>query len=189
MKLLRRLGYAAFVLAALAAGQAIQSAEPNFNHNLRPFPVAGEVGTEVAARTFTAQVQLVRCAAALRIGDTILDTQGVWIVAKLRVGARFKPTSIAYAAARDGAGRVYQTTDRVTLNLVTGGHVMQPGLPYEGEIAIEVPTAAAGSLTLLLADNSIDQRMDSMAEIRLPISDGAACSAEPTTLLAPKALS
>ncbi|MEU8078503.1 hypothetical protein AB0B31_24045 [Catellatospora citrea] len=189
MKLLRRLGTAAFVLAALAAGQAVHSAEPNVNHALRPFPVAGEVGAEVAARTFTARVQLVRCAAALRIGEHVLDTQGVWIIAKLRVGARFKPTSIAYAAARDGAGKIYQTTDRVSLDLVSGGLTMQPGLPYEGEIAIEVPTASAGSLTLLLADNSLDQRMDSMAEIGLPISDGHACSAEPTTLLAPKSVS
>lgn len=189
MKLLRRLGSALFVLAALAAAQAVHTAEPTLNHARRPFPVAGEVGEDVHGRTFTARVQQVRCAAALKIGEHVLDTQGVWIVAKLRVGARFEPTSIAYAAARDAADRVYQTTDRVSLYLVTGGLTMQPGLPYEGEIAIEVPTASAGSLTLLLADNSLDQRLDSMAEIRLPISDGSACSPEPTTLLDAKAVS
>ncbi|MFC7242455.1 hypothetical protein ACFQO7_08165 [Catellatospora aurea] len=189
MKLLRWLGSAVFVLAALAAAQAVQTAEPTLNDARRPFPVVGQVGEDVHARTFTVRVQQVRCAAALKIGEHVLDTQGVWIVAKLRVGARSEPTSIAYAAARDAADRVFQTTDRVSLDLVTGGLTMQPGLPYEGEIAIEVPTAAAGGLTLLLADNSIDQRLDSMTEIPLPISDGSACSPEPTTLLAARAVS
>ncbi len=188
MSLLRRLGAAAFVIAVLAAGHAATSTLPDRNEQLRPFPATGEFGTEVAAREFTVRVSAVRCAAELKIGTAILTTQGVWIVVKLRLTARSEVTAIQYAAIRDAAGRVYEVTDRFEQTLVAGGRRLQPGIAVEGEIALEVPATSTGTLTLLLASTFVDHRMDSMAEIPLPIGDVRAALREPATteVLAPR---
>ncbi|WP_155374438.1 hypothetical protein [Catellatospora vulcania] len=188
MSLLRRLGGLLLVAAVLAAGQAVADSPPDRNHQLRPFAVSGDFGTDVVGRDFAVRAVAVRCAAQLKIGDAIMDTQGVWVVVKLRLSARTEPSHISYAAVRDASGRIYQTTDRFDQLLVTGGRSIQPGLPVEGEIAIEVPAASAGDLTLLVASTFVDHRMDSMAEIPLPISDVTAVLANPapTEVLAPR---
>ncbi|WP_144122300.1 hypothetical protein [Catellatospora sichuanensis] len=191
MKLLRRLGSFLLIAAVLAAGQAVGDATPDRNHQLRPFAVAGDFGTDVVGRDFAVRAAAVRCAAQLKIGDEILETQGVWIVVKLRLSARTEPVRIRYAAVRDASGRIYETTDRFEQYLVSGGRNIQPGLPIEGEVAIEVPAASAGDLTLLVASTYVDHRVDSMAEIPLPVSDvsGVLANPAPTEVLAPRAAS
>lgn len=189
MRLLRRLGAGLLIVGVLAAAQAVDRSVPNRNEQLRPFPAAGDFGTDIQARDFQVRAVAVRCAGKLKIGEAILTTQGVWIVVKLRLTARTEPVTINFAAVRDASGRVYETTDRFGQDLVAGGRRLQPGLPVEGEIAIEVPAASAGGLTLLLASTYVDHRMDSMAEIPLPVSAGAAAqaNAETTEVLAPRA--
>lgn len=188
MSLLRRLGTILFVLAVLAAGHAATTALPDRNQQLRAFPAVGDFGTDVTTREFVVRASAVRCAAELKIGTAILTTQGVWIVVKLRLTARDRVTSIQYAAIRDAAGRVYEVTDRFEQALVAGGRRLQPGIGVEGEIALEVPATSTGTLTLLLASTFVDHRMDSMAEIPLPIGDIRAALRDPaaTEVLAPR---
>ncbi|MEV4416948.1 hypothetical protein [Catellatospora sp. NPDC049609] len=188
MSRLRRLGAVLLVVAVLAAGHAIGASLPDRNGQLRPFPVTGDFGTDVTAREFTARAVAVRCAAELKIGEAILSTQGVWVVVRLRLTARREVTSIQYAAIRDAEGRVYEVTDRFEQPLVAGGRRLQPGIRVEGEIALEVPATATGTLTLLLAATFVDHRMDSMTEIPLPIGDAGAALRDPaaTEVLAPR---
>jgi hypothetical protein len=97
------------------------------------------------------------------------DTSGVWIIVKVKVVARGEPMGVSYAAVRDGKGNTYRASERINQPLAVGSRVLQPGIPVTGEIAFEVPVGVATDLSVRLADNPDDLRMDAVAEVRLPI--------------------
>ncbi|MEV4753572.1 hypothetical protein AB0J86_00415 [Micromonospora sp. NPDC049559] len=187
-----RLGVGALFVAALAAGGALTALRPNSDVRERPFVTAGGLGERVSTRTFDVTVLDVRGAAQVARFRQAHDTGGVWIVVRLRLTARNDPTTVGYAALRDERGRLYQQSERFTQPL-TNSWVLQPGIPVEGEVAFEVPRAAASRLWLRLAENLAEQGMDSMAEVALlPVDpstvDGWTRSTAPVPLQTPGAV-
>jgi hypothetical protein len=164
-----RLVAVVLVLAALGAGRGIIACAPDTDQRERPYFRSGAVGERIDVRTFDLTVVSMRGAAKVTAFGKNYDTSGVWVVLRVRMTAKVEPTRAGYAAVRDGRGRLYTATDRFPQTLVGGGRKGQPGVTLEADVAFEVPAASATDLVLLVAENSIDQRMSAEAEIRLPI--------------------
>jgi hypothetical protein len=164
-----RLVAVVLVLAALGAGRAIIACAPDTDEREQPYRRPGVVGETIDVRTFDLTVLSLRGAAKVTAFGKDHDTSGVWVVVRVRITAKVEPTRAGYAAVRDGRGRIYKATDRFPQTLVGGGRMGQPGVPLEADVAFEVPADVATDLVLLVADNSIDQRMSAQAEVRLPI--------------------
>jgi hypothetical protein len=167
----QRIGAGALILVALTIGGFAASHQPSIDQQQEPYLRAGSVGHLVDVRTFDATVLGVRGAAVIRQDDLNHDTSGVWILVKVKLAARTDPTTVKYAVLRDSQGSIYRPTSRVAQPLVDGTRTLEPGIPLTGEIAYEVPVGATG-LTFRLAENSIDDRMDAMADVKLPIGSG-----------------
>lgn len=171
-----RLGAGVLVLAALAIGGLVTMVTPDTETKARPFTRSGAVGDQVDGRLFEATVLSVRGAARMAEEEFLgeakeHDTDGVWVIVKVRVVATRKTTSLGYAALRDAADRTYLATERVDQPLI-GGRDLQPGVPVEADIVFEVPRNVATDVDLLLAVPAIDQRLEAQVEVHLPI-DGA----------------
>jgi hypothetical protein len=184
------------LIAALAIGGLIASWRPlgggGTDERERPFVQAGQAGETVSARVFDAKVVSVRGAGKVRLSGAAIDTGGVWILVRTQITATDEETTVGYAALRDARDRVYLASTRIEQEM-TGGRSFQPGIPVEGEFVFEVPRDAATNLTLLLARQSLDHRMDAMAEIELstydsPTIDNWAAAAEPVTIVEPEAV-
>ncbi|MCW6003167.1 hypothetical protein K1W54_01010 [Micromonospora sp. CPCC 205371] len=182
------------LIAALAIGGLIASWRPlgggATEERERPFVRAGQVGDTVSARVFDAKVVSVSGAGKVRLKGAAIDTGGVWIIVRARITATDEETSVGYAALRDARDRVFLASTRIEQRMI-GVRSFQPGIPVEGAFVFEVPRDAATNLTLLLARQSIDRRMDAMAEIELstydsPTIDTWAAAAEPVTIDEPK---
>ena len=168
----RRLGAAVLVVAALAIGTAITDHTPDSDAQQQPFVRTGAIGTSVDARTFSAAVLGVRGAsvlAPLTEEEEAHVTSGVWIIVKVRLEAHTNPTAVGYGALIDAQGRTYRATERIFEPLL-GGRTLEPGIPVEGEIAFEVPVKVATHVSIRLAVEDIDQRMDAMVQVPLPIT-------------------
>jgi hypothetical protein len=168
-----RLFAVVLVLAALGVGRAILAVEPDTDEREQAYLRSGAVGERIDVRTFDLTVVSVRGAAKVTAFGRDYDTSGVWVVVRVRMTAKVEPTRAGYAAVRDGRGRLYTSTDRFPQSLVGGGRMGQPGVTLEGDVAFEVPTAVATDLVLLVAENSIDQRMSVEAVVPLPIDEAA----------------
>jgi hypothetical protein len=180
------------LLAALAAGGLVADRTPDADQRVRPFVVSGAIDTAVPARTFDATVLAMRGAGTITAGRNARDTGGVWVLVQVRLVARDEPITLGYAALLDERGREYLATERFSQALI-GGRTLQPGLPVTGEIAFEVPRAAAVRLSLRLAAQSLEHRMDAMIEVALPPADPAAVErwatdAKPAVLASPSAV-
>jgi hypothetical protein len=181
---------AGLVVAALLVGGAINAHVPDADRREQPFIHTGRMNTPVDGRTFDATVLGVRGGTKLAGGGTAHDTSGIWVLTRVRLVARHDPASVGFAALVDNHNRVYWATGRITQYLAAGGRTLEPGIPVVGEIAFEVPVAAATHLRLRLADNSVDQRMDAMTECPLKV-DGATLAqwqtqTDPLRLAAPE---
>jgi hypothetical protein len=170
-----RLGAGALVAAALAVGAAITTHTPDTDARERPFVRAGVVGKPVDARTFDATVISVRGAAKLAGGRKLAsvparvrDTAGVFVLVRVRLVARDRPTLVDHAVVRDARGRTFVATPRIGQPVV-GHHILQPGIPIEGDVVFEVPRDAAARLTLRLADE-LNPRLDAVAEVPLSLA-------------------
>ena len=163
-----RLGIGALLIAAIAVGGLVKSATPDADTRERPFVRTGRLGETVDARTFEVRVLDVRGAKEIVRSGRTRTTGGVWVLVKVQAVARGEPTTIGYAALRDGRGRLFHATERITQPLARS-RTLQPGIPVEGEIVFEVPVEAATDLSIRLAWTSIDQRMEAMAEVPLDI--------------------
>jgi hypothetical protein len=163
-----RFGVGVLVLAALAVGGVINSRAPDTDHRERPFVATGRVGSPVNVRTFEATVLGVRGTTKLARSGKWHTTGGIWVLVRLRLVARSEPTQVGYAAVRDAKDRTYLATTRIEQPLQSRS--LQPGIPVEGEIAFEVPPAAAPTLSVRLAEPLVDTRMEAMAEVPLDIT-------------------
>jgi hypothetical protein len=154
------------LIAALAVGGVVANWRPlngdRADLRERPYIAVGQVGDSVSARTFEAELVSVRGAGLLGVDAKRYETGGVWLL--VRVG---------YAALIDDRDREFLASTRCTQPLAPGGRTFQPGVTVEGEIAVEVPRDVATSMRLRLAANSLEHRMDAMAEFSLPKVDTA----------------
>jgi hypothetical protein len=160
------------IILALAAGGLFTRYLPDVDVQQQPFVRGGNVGTTVDLRTFDADVLSVRGATVISDADHTHDTSGVWILVRIRLQAVHKTVTVGYAVLRDAQGRTYAATTRIQQNLVPSVRALQPGVPVVGEVAFEVPVAVATHLSIRLAAAPFDTRMDDMANVPLPISDG-----------------
>jgi hypothetical protein len=165
---LRRTGGVVLIAVTLALGGLLMAVKPDTETSQRPFVRHGQTGRAIDVRTFDATVLGVTGAAHIVQRDEVHDTNGVWIVVKIRAVARDKPVAIGYAALRDARNRTYVRTDRILQPLI-GGRLLQPGIPVEGQVIFEVPRDAATHLTVLLAPAAIFLDMDALAEVPLPV--------------------
>ncbi|MBX6750727.1 MAG: hypothetical protein IRY85_13825 [Micromonosporaceae bacterium] len=176
------------LLGTINLGMWLKTYSDDVDAAQRPFIVEADVGQPARGRTFVATALEVRGAKVIRDSGIDHATNGVWLIVKVRLTALDQPVHVGYAAVRDSAGRVYHASNRVNQPLVLG-HVLQPNLPVVGEIAFEVPRDAAVSLTVELAENPTDLRMDSLLRLRLDplrsdVVDGWADDPQPATLMA-----
>jgi hypothetical protein len=176
-KLRSRFGAGVLIVAALSVGGLIRSGTPDVDTSERPFARAGAVGRKVDAQTYDATVLAVRGATKIhrvagltKRGDR--DTDGVWVLVKVRLLAHREAVQVGWAGLKDGRDRVFSCTDRIDQPLVCAGRMLQPGIPVTGEVAFEVPRDAGTDLTIQLNERPIDHRMTTMIEVQLPISRG-----------------
>jgi hypothetical protein len=165
----QRSGAAALVIVALAIGTAMRAFQPSIQSEQGAYVRTAAIGHAIDARSFDATVLGVRGTAVIVQKGLKHDTSGVWIIVKVKVVARGEPMGVAYAAVRDGKGNTYRASERIDQPLATASRTLQPGIPVTGEIAFEVPVGVATDLSVRLAKNPYDQRMDAVAEVHLPI--------------------
>jgi hypothetical protein len=160
---------AAAIIATLAVGSAITSHTPDDDAMQQPFIRTGAIGSTVDSRTFDVKLLGVRGAAQITQDDTVHDTSGVWILVRVRLTAFRNPTTVGYGVLRDEHGRTYRATARIDQFLLSA-RTLEPGIPVTGELAFEVPVSVATGLSIRLGANELDQRMDALAQIRLPVT-------------------
>jgi hypothetical protein len=163
---------AVLLVIALAAGALLSRYTPDVDSRDRPFVRTGHIGQTITLPEFTVSVRSVRGAAVVSQSGANHDTSGVWILVTVRLVALHEPVSVGYMALRDGQGRTYRASARISQ--VLDGWRLQPGVPVTGEVAFEVPVAVAGNLAVQFARPAIDLRMDAIAEVPLSISDSQA---------------
>jgi len=166
----RRLGTAALVVAALAVGGVLSAYKPGPDQQHRPFITEGKQGERVHTRSFDVELLGVRGGEAVGSGGVKHESVGVWVVAKVRITANREAVTLSYAALHDDDGRIFTASGRITQPL--GSRELQPGIPVEFEFVFEVPVTAPLPLAVRLAVNPLDNRMDGMAQIELPIGEG-----------------
>lgn len=179
-RFLRRTGSIILVIAALGVGDFVVRSTPDIDKRERPFVAGDEQDTTVEARLFTATLLKTRTAAIIQSGGSH-ETQGVWVILRMRFVALRKPLSIAYASVVDARGRSFYASDRVKQTLATGARILQPGIGVEGDVVFEVPRDAT-ELTAQFSESSGSRAMQSVAGITLPIGDGLFITREPVTL-------
>ena len=186
---LRWAGSAAMIVVTVVAGGAIRTYTPDTDRRERPFVRTGGEDSPVSARTFDVTVLGVRGGAKVSRAGKDHDTGGVWVIVRVRLVGRTAPANVGYAAVADARDRRYHATGRF-IQPLPGGRTLQPDIPLVAEIAFEVPAPVDMPLYLLLAGNSLDQRMDAMARCRLPVDEQALqrwrAESEPLTIAAPE---
>ncbi|HZM79125.1 MAG TPA: hypothetical protein VFC19_25630 [Candidatus Limnocylindrales bacterium] len=180
-RFLKRAGSFILVLAALGVGDFVVRSTPDVDKRERPFVVSGEEGKAVEARMFSATLLKTRTAAVVKASGFVHDTQGVWVILRMRFVALHEPLSISYAAVVDARGRSFYASDRVNQSLVDGSRILQPGIGVEGDIAFEIPRDATG-LTAQFSDARLNRAMQAVTGITISIDDGIFLNRQPVTL-------
>ncbi|HEX6684627.1 MAG TPA: hypothetical protein VF062_17615 [Candidatus Limnocylindrales bacterium] len=169
------------VIAALGAGNLVLKLTPDTDGRERPFLAGGEQGDTVDADRFKATLVQVRTAAVVKVSNATHDTQGVWVILRVRFESQEEPLAIAYAALVDSQDRSFFATDRIRQPLVDGSRILQPGIRVEGDVAFEVPHDAVG-LTAQFATAVVDRRMQAVTDISLPLGSGVWLNREPAAI-------
>lgn len=166
------LGGLVLLAVVVAVGGAVTGGELDNDQRFREFVVTGEPGEPVTARTFQVTVLGVRTATRLTEppgGGRVYETSGVWVLVRVQAEALREPVVLGYAAVRDAQGRTRLASGRFDQPLVDRGHTLQPGIPVAAEVAFEVPADTATDLTIRLGTNGFDLRLETVAEVPLPI--------------------
>jgi hypothetical protein len=159
------------IVATVAAGDAIIKHTPGSEEVTRPFVYSGPVGQEVDGLSITATVHSVRGAKSIadRDGD-VVTTDGVFVVVKLTLTAKVEtinlitPRLISNGKTYDSSERMRQPLDPISL---------QPGVPVQGEMAFELPNAAAPGSRLRFSpeDHVLIGGNETITEINLGIDE------------------
>ncbi|MCK0112595.1 hypothetical protein MWU75_10630 [Ornithinimicrobium sp. F0845] len=161
-----RLARAGFVVLALVAGKELATALPDQDVSLRPFEVAGELGTPVELRTGTVEVREVQLNQTVITPTAGYRTPGLWVAVSTRLTPAQEKETFAYAAVRSEDGRrVWEGRTRSSLSCPTP----PPGVPVTCDLLFEVPPEALVGADLLVSTEA-DQRHDSLAVIDLAIT-------------------
>jgi hypothetical protein len=184
----RRVGAAALILAALAAGRAVTTAFGVDDAVSAPFLRAGTLGRAVSLRyaDVTATSVLGSTCVSNGVGATAgMRTPGVFVVIPVVIVTKGKPADIRYAALRDRTGRTFVASGSRSSFLPGTG---QPGVPRYASITVEVPPDAVAGMHLRIALDGLDQRRDDMADIDLGLTaaDTAEWTRSGTTIAIPE---
>jgi len=180
-RFLMRAGALILVIAALGVGDFLVRSTPDIDKRERAFLVDGRQGSAVEARTFSATLLKTRTAAVVKAAGANHDTQGVWVVLRMRFEALNEPLSISYAAVVDSRGRAFHASDRVNQPLVDGSRILQPGVGVEGDVAFEIPSDAT-SLTAQFSDARTTRAMQAVPDIALSLDNGVFLNRQPVAL-------
>jgi hypothetical protein len=190
----RWLGGVAVVLATLLLGQVVLRTVPTASDVTAPFLVSGRLFRPVVVGGIVVTVQGIRGAAAVvRPDGRPIDTTGVWVILDLELVALEHTTTVRYLALADRDGHTYRASQRFQQGIAEGRPALQPGLPVDGEVAFEVPRAAATQLSLRAAEN-FDQTYGptsrAVSDIAIPVAasevDQWAADRQPAVLAAPQ---
>ncbi len=180
-----RIGSTVLIIVGLSAGNLVLKLTPGTDQSERPFLRAGEVNEKVDVRRFQVTVLTTRVGAVIQAPNkTKHDTQGKWVVLRIRLMAVSKAFTVKYAALHDGQGRTFLATDRISLSIVDGSRILQPGIAVEGDVVFEVPGDAKDLTARFAVDSGDDteRRMDAMSEIAVPVPDSAFLNPEPIVI-------
>jgi hypothetical protein len=190
---LRWLGGIAVVLVTLLVGQALLRTAPSTDDDTAAFLVEGRSFRPVVVGGLAVTVLGIRGAATVRRPDgQVLDTGGVWVIVKLELTATERTTAVHYLALADRDGNTYRVSQRWHQAVTEGVPELQPGLPVDGEVAFEVPRAAATQLSLRAGEHwsvAVGLRSRAVTDIALPVerseADRWAADRDPAVLAPP----
>jgi hypothetical protein len=168
---LRRAGIAVAVMLTLIAGGTIMNSAPDQNAFLAPYYFTGRAGEPVHLGELDVTLLKVRGAAKVDPADVLpATTDGVWIIAEIRLEATTKTAHAAYAALAASDTRTFRASGRFRQSLIDGTMGLVPGIPVRGEVVFEVPKGVTG-LTLRIGTNDINPDLQPYTDIPLPIRD------------------
>jgi hypothetical protein len=176
------------IIGTVVLGQYLIDSTPIGNDHRRPYLNTGVMGEPVDAGQLEVTVLATRGGRVIDDFSGAIVTDGVFVVVKLRVVAKDVRTRLGYAAIRDARDIWYESADHDALTL----RELHPRIPMEGEVAFELPVAAAdGPLTLRLsAYSGYSHRYQVAAEIPLDIDSSDVDSwyrdDEPLTIMTPE---
>ena len=142
---------ALLVLALVLSGVAVATA-PDNDTIVGAIPTTAAIGDEAATRQFAATVNEVRLADALdisygdggfRVVNTVLPSDGVWVVVDLSLTARYSSVLLQYSELHIG-GIVYRASNLLPSPAVSESRA-GPGIEVRGPLAFEIPTDIAES--------------------------------------------
>lgn len=151
MSVRRRIQAALACVAMLAVAAVAIGTAPTSDDLVSPFYVSGASGEPVQTRTLTAEVQGARLAQTLDVSANeslafsldLLETEQTWVVVDARLEARIASVSLSNTRLRI-AGVEYRAIDYLPAPTLVN-FIGDPGIPFEGSFAFEVPTAVLES--------------------------------------------
>jgi hypothetical protein len=162
-----RIGMGVAVLAALAAGQAIDSALPIEHTDARPFEHAAGVGERVHMVYADVTVDRVHTAKSLDSPQGEVSTPGRWLVVDATVVAWGRPLAEPGISLQDTHGRTFRIDPRSGY----GWESAPTGVTWRVQMPFEVPKDALQGATLVVTRGA-DDRRDDVARIDLGIGPG-----------------
>ena len=156
------------VLAALAAGQAIDAALPIAHVDARPFTHSAGVGEHVQMVYADVIVDRVHTSKSLDTPQGEVGTPGRWLIVDATVVARGRPLAKPGISLEDAHGRTFHIDPRSGY----GWESAPTGVTWRVQIPFEVPKDALHGATLVVTRSAGDDRRDDVARIDLGIGPG-----------------
>jgi len=163
-----RIGVGVAILAALAAGHAIDAGVPVDDTDDRPFVHTAGVGDRVQLTYADVTVDAVRTAKTLAASQFQIGTPGRWLVVDVTVVAWRHPLTKPGVSLEDARGRSFGTDSRTGYSWETA----PTGVPWRTAIPFEVPQDGLQGATLVFSRSALDDRRDDVARIDLGIGPG-----------------
>ena len=160
-----RIGMGVAILAALAAGQAIDTALPVDHTDDRPFVHAAGIGDRVHMVYADVTVDCVRTAKTQASPPGEVGTPGRWLVVDATVVAWGRPLAKPGISLQDAHGRTFRIDPRSGY----GWESAPTGVTWRVEVPFELPKDALQGATLVFSRSGIDDRRDDVARIDLGI--------------------
>lgn len=174
----RRLIDAVLVILTLVALLWMARHTASYDDNRAPFYVRGGLGETLRGRDFAVTVERIELARALDLATGLRGTpperrgtDGVWLVAHLRVDALERPLRFQRAELRTRSGRYYSADEqRVGLGVQLRGIEIAPGIAGRGVFVFELPRQELAGVVLEASRDSLRIAPDSVIEIDLGLS-------------------
>lgn len=156
-------------IALIGAAYLVSATVPDEDALEAPYARTGELGDRVTGRTLDIRLLEVAIVDAIDLEDWHGTTSGRWVVAQLDAAAVSGRINFAVELEIDGIR--YGATERS--DHVLNDRALVSLLPFRGNLAIEVPTAAlesqAAAHAVLRFQGSGDVRLDSVIEYPLDL--------------------